>query len=169
MVAVPGLGTPYGRSVLSWCKKNGLPAILMSESKWDDKPRSRIKEYIKWKLFISKFDAALVGGENHKQYLVDIGFSKDKIFTGYDVVDNDFFRLGAERARGDIEETRRRQPLIPEKPYFIATTRFLPRKNLLRMVEAYEKYVKSVGDEACLDLVICGSGEQEMQRRELVK
>ncbi len=39
----------------------------------------------------SKFGAALVGGEKHRNYLLDLGMRADQICFGYDVVDNNYF------------------------------------------------------------------------------
>lgn len=60
-VVIPGWGFPVSRAALSWCKHHQVPAILMSETKWDDEKRLWWKEKIKFWLLIGKFDAALVG------------------------------------------------------------------------------------------------------------
>ncbi|BAY31553.1 glycosyl transferase, group 1 family protein [Nostoc carneum NIES-2107] len=167
-VVIPGWGFPVSRAALSWCKRHQVPAILMSETKWDDEKRLWWKEKIKFWLLIGKFDAALVGGKLHRDYLIELGFPSDRIFLGYDAVDNDYFAKQAEIARFDPVETRRRNPQIPTKPYFIAVTRLLKRKNVFGLVQAFAAYHQQMGNERAWDLVICGSGEEEPEIRNFI-
>jgi glycosyltransferase involved in cell wall biosynthesis len=48
---------------------------------------------------VKQFDAAFVGGEPHKRHFASLGIPADKIFTGYDAVDNDFFASRADDVR----------------------------------------------------------------------
>jgi len=158
---VPGWGSPSARAALKWSKRNHVPAILMSESKWDDQPRRWWKEKLKSIFYVSHFKSALVGGRSHSDYLVQLGFPKESIFQGYDVVDNDYFSARAIEAKRNTLQIRQRYPNIPERPYFIAVTRFIARKNVLRLVEAYAQYRQSTTTEQSWDLVLCGSGSEE--------
>lgn len=167
-VVIPGWGFPISRAALSWCKRHKVPAIVMSETKWDDEPRQWWKELLKFWLYIRKFDAALVGGELHRNYLMKLGFPRDRIFFGYDAVDNDYFTKCAEVARFAPDAARLRQPEIPTKPYFIVVTRLVQRKNVYRLVEAFAAYRQQIGAEKAWDLVICGSGEEESAIRNLI-
>lgn len=167
-VVIPGWGFSVSRAALSWCNRHKVPAIVMSETKWDDEDRKWWKEKLKFWLCISKFDAALVGGNLHRDYLIKLGFPGDRIFLGYDAVDNDYFAQQADIARLDPVATRRRQPGIPAKPYFIVVTRLLKRKNVFRLVEAFAVYQQQIGCEQAWDLVICGSGEEETAIRNLI-
>lgn len=167
-LAIPGWGFPVSRAALSWCKRHKIPTILMSESKWDDEKRLWWKEQIKSWLYVKKFDAALVGGKVHRDYLIKLGFPSEWIFFGYDVVDNDYFSKQARFARQNPITVRNRQPGIPNRPYFLAATRFIQRKNVLRLIEAYTAYHQQVGAVQAWDLVICGSGEQEASIRKLI-
>ncbi len=161
ILAIPGWGFPVSRAALSWCKHHQIPAILMSESKWDDERRQWWKEQLKSWLYVRKYDAALVGGELHCDYLVKLGFPRERIFLGYDAVDNDYFTQHAEAARHAPVAARQRQPGIPSKPYFLAVTRLIKRKNVYRLVEAFAAYRQEIGDDKAWDLVICGSGKEE--------
>ncbi len=168
IVVIPGWGFPISRAALSWCKRNHIPAILMSDSKWDDERRHWWKEQLKSWLYVKKYDAALVGGELHRDYLIKLGFPGERIFLGYDVVDNDYFAQRAEAARLDPFPAKLRQPEIPSRPYFLVVTRLLKRKNVFRMVEAFAAYRQQIGDDKAWDLVICGSGEEEPSIRNLI-
>ena len=48
------------------------------------------------------FDSALVGGNPQKRYAVSFGVPPEKIFTGYDAVDNDYFSTHADNAQGTV-------------------------------------------------------------------
>ena len=161
IIVIPGWGFAISRAALSWCQRYRVPAILMSESKWDDERRQWWKEQLKSWLYVRKFNAAIVGGELHRDYLVKLGFPHERIFIGYDVVDNEYFAQSAETARGTPLAARKRQPQIPEQPYFIAVTRLIKRKNVWRLVEAFADYRQYIGADQSWDLVICGSGEEE--------
>ncbi len=167
-VVIPGWGFPISRAALSWCRCHHIPTIVMSETKWDDEPRQWWKEKLKFWLRISKFDAALVGGNLHRDYLIKLGFPGNRIFSGYDTVDNDHFNQTAYRARQNPETARKQQPQIPNKLYFIVLTRLLKRKNVHRLVTAYADYRQHIGVEQAWDLVICGSGEEESNIRQLI-
>lgn len=169
VVAIPGWGFPESRAALAWCKRNGAISILMSESKYDDERRVWWKEWIKAKLYVSKFEAALVGGEAHRKYLIGMEFPSARIFSGYDTVDNQFFARTAAAAREDKQQTYARQPRIPrERPFFIAATRLIERKNVARLLDAYASYRREVGSDAAWDLVVCGSGVEENALRRLL-
>lgn len=167
VVVIPGWGFPVARAALKWCQRRRKPAIVMSETKWDDERRQWWKEKLKFWLCIRRFDAALVGGQLHCDYLVKLGFRSDRIFFGYDAVDNDYFTNQAQLARLNPQAARERQPKIPKKPYFIVLTRLLKRKNVHRLVVAFAAYRQQVSTEPW-ELVICGSGEEEPAIRELI-
>jgi glycosyltransferase involved in cell wall biosynthesis len=160
IVVIPGWGFKFCRSALRWCRKNQRKAILMSESKASDDTRWFWKEWIKSGL-IKHFNAALVGGTLHKEYLVHLRMPSEKIALGYDVVDNDYFVNQTEYARANADKIRLDYPQIPQRPYFIVLTRFLPRKNLHRLLQAYEKYQQQVDENSVWHLVVCGSGSEE--------
>ncbi len=168
IVTIPGWGLPIARAALAWCQRHRVPAILMSESKWDDEKRQWWKEQLKYWLYVRKYDAALVGGKLHRDYLIELGFPRDRIFLGYDTVDNDYFAQRAKVARQDPIAARQRQSNIPSRSYFIAVTRFIKRKNVARLVEAFAAYRQDVGEDRAWNLVICGSGEEEPAIRKIV-
>lgn len=166
-VAIPGWGFPYARAALKWCRRHQVPAILMSESKWDDEPRQWWKEWLKSQLYVKQFRTALVGAETHRQYLIQLGMPVEAIALGYDIVDNDYFAAQADIARQDPTAARSRQPQIPQRPYFITVSRFIPRKNLQRLLSAYAMYRQQCVQQPW-DLVVCGSGKEEASLKQAI-
>ena len=132
-VCISGWGSPDARACLDWCRKNGAKAIVMSETREADGKRVWWKEWIKSRL-IRRFDAALVGGASQRDYLIKLGLPADRIQVGYNVVNNHFFSEAAQQYRdADAQLTIR--------PYFLASNRFIERKNLSRLIEAYARYL----------------------------
>lgn len=90
------------------------------------------------------------------------------IETGYDVVDNAHFAAGAEAARA--AEGRMRAALGVPAAYFLVSARFIEKKNLGFLLDAYGLYRAQCAG-APLDLVIIGDGPLrtplEAQRRAL--
>jgi 1,2-diacylglycerol 3-alpha-glucosyltransferase len=150
-------GWSFGGAIaaLIWCLSHQVPAIVMSESTAIDERRHWWKEAIKRRI-VSLCSAALVGGSRHRDYLVALGAAPSHIFTGYDVIDNGHFRAGAERARQSGQQLRVRLEL-PIR-YFMACSRFAPKKNLFRLLQAYARYRQGAGS-AAWSLVIVGEGE----------
>ncbi len=167
-VMIPGWGFKISRAALTWCRRHHKQAIVMSETKWDDEPRQWWKEKLKYWLYIRKFDAALVGGKLHRDYLVKLGFPHDHIFYGYDAVDNDYFIKQAKIARQNPLQAKQRQQQIPAQPYFLVLTRLLKRKNVDSLIKAFANYRQQLKNNLAWDLVICGSGEEEANIRQLI-
>jgi 1,2-diacylglycerol 3-alpha-glucosyltransferase len=168
ILVIPGWGFPIARTALQWGRKKRIPTILMSESKWDDEPRRWWKEKLKSFLYIRQFQAALVGGNLHKDYLVRLGMAKEAIFWGYDVVDNQYFTEKSQQIRQNPQITRKKYPQIPSVPYFIAVTRFIPRKNILLLLKAYNCY-RQQAHASPWELVLCGSGSDEATIKQFIQ
>ncbi len=90
----------------------------------------------------------------------------ERVFTGYDVVDNEYFRQKAEEVRSQRSEVRQKYAL-PEN-YFLASARFVEKKNLSKLIEAYAEYSRGSeirsqksevsNNKAPWDLVVLGDG-----------
>jgi glycosyltransferase involved in cell wall biosynthesis len=131
----------------------GVPAIVMSDSTYDDEPRTWWKERLKRPL-IRGFAAAVVAGGRSRSYLRDLGFAPDAIFEPCDVVDNGHFADQPRRVSGVT--------CPPPGPYFLCVSRYLPKKNLFRLVQAFSAY-RRLHVSGGWDLVILGSGELEKE------
>ena len=156
-VAIPGWSTNGAFAALDWCAATGTPAILMSESTAIDEPRRSWREGIKRRV-VGLYAGALVGGQPQIDYLVELGMPRARISTGYDAVDNGYFARGAKEVRSKKEEVRKRFEL-PEN-YFLASARFIEKKNLGGLIRAYADYVRRCECEKVenWDLVLLGDG-----------
>lgn len=153
-VAIPGWSHPGALSALLWCLSSGTPSIVMSASTERDAPRWWWAESIKSRV-VRHFGAGLVGGTPHRAYLHQLGVPRERIFLGYDAVDNDHFATGAEQARKNASAVRDCRSLPSH--YFLAVGRFVAKKNFLRLLEAFEQYQKETSDDTW-DLVLLGDG-----------
>jgi len=137
IVVVPGWSSADAVSALWWCGKKNIPAVVMSESTAWDERRVVWKEWIKSRL-IKLFSAGLAGGSPHADYLAQLGLPRDRIFKGYDTVDNDYFAAKTAEVRSQKSEVRNQRGL--PKKYFLASARFIEKKNLSKLIEAYARY-----------------------------
>ncbi len=156
---LPGWSFDLSQKALKWNASRSVPAVVMSESKRDDDTRSWWKEQLKYWLYIRKFKGALVGGDAHANYAVELGLPRERIFKGYDAVDNAHFAKEAAYAREHEAEVRTAFPKMPARPFFMAAFRLMARKNALALLEAYVQYRQQCPQDPW-DLVICGNGEQ---------
>jgi glycosyltransferase involved in cell wall biosynthesis len=167
VVAVNGWNNFGSLVAADCCARCGIPMVVMSESARDDEPRTWWKEIIKRRI-VALYSASLVGGQRHVDYLVELGMPRDRIFTGYDVVDNDYFRQKTAEVRNHRSEEREKYGL-PEN-YFLASARFIEKKNLPKLIRAYAEYrdKSDVGVQRSevsdrnrpWDLVLLGDGPQ---------
>ena len=141
VVAVNGWNNFGSLAAARCCMEQGIPMVVMSESARGDEPRTWRKEIIKRRI-VDLYAAALVGGQRHVEYLVELGMPRERIFTGYDVVDNAYFEQRALEIRNanppQADETRKKHAL-PEN-YFLASARFIEKKNLPILIRAYAEY-----------------------------
>ena len=162
VVAIPGWASPESFAGLKWVKRRRARAILMSDSQAHDAARNSLREGIKARI-IRLFDAALVAGSPHRRYVVQLGMPPDRVFLGYDVVDNKHFVAGADSARA---HQHRERLGLPER-YIFASARFIPKKNLVRLIRGYAEAISQLADAPAL--FIAGDGEGRGELEALVK
>src|SRR5213595_3198226 len=157
VVAVNGWNNFGSLITADCCVRRAIPMIVMSESARQDEPRTWWKEMIKRRI-VNLYSAALVGGKRHVEYLVELGMPRDRIFTGYDVVDNAYFRRSAEEIRSHKSDVRKQYGL-PEN-YFLASARFIEKKNLPTLIRAYAAYRQKseASGNPPWDVVLLGDG-----------
>jgi glycosyltransferase involved in cell wall biosynthesis len=154
VVAIPGWSYPRALAALRWCVHTGTPAVVMSASTAYDFDRPWWRERLKQRI-VAHFGAGLVGGTRHRSYLQELGLSDDNIFLGYDAVENEHFTNGANKVR-ERGAAIRRDRSLPDA-YFLGVCRFVPKKNLTRLIDAFARYRERAPDQAW-DLVLLGDG-----------
>jgi L-malate glycosyltransferase len=127
------------------CRLLGKKAVLMTESKFDDFSRNVWKELAKAFLCLP-YEAALVGGRRHKEYVEFLGMSRKPIEFGYDTVS----------MRRMVESVTVREA---GESGFLAVARFVRKKNLPFLIHAHSRYVSLAGTSA-RPLCIVGEGEE---------
>lgn len=133
LCAIAGYSHPAMLALISLCAARGIPWILMSDSQEIDEIRRPSVEWTKSRI-VKLASAGFVAGQPHLAYLARLGMPGDRLFTGYDVVDNAYFAREAARWRSGSDGA---------PPYFLASARFIPKKNLHRLLEAYARYLSS--------------------------
>ena len=165
-VVITGYYFPAMRAAARWAQRHGRASIFMGDSQWGDRRRIALREWAKGWWVRRHYDAAFAAGERTVEYLMRMGFPRERIWTGYDVVDNQAFATGAATARSQADSLRNSLGL-PER-YFLFVGRFAPEKNLVRLLEAYAGYRQTAGQSAW-GLVLVGSGPLEKELRAQVE
>ena len=155
VVAVAGWATPECFAAIYWARHNGRRIVMLSESQEHDASRSRIRDYIK-KRVVALCDAALVGCTPHAAYISKLGIPPGRVFHGYNAVGNAHFAENGAAAQIDAEATR--TALGMPRRYLLASARFIPKKNLPRLVAAFGRAIE--GRDEAPDLVILGDGPE---------
>jgi glycosyltransferase involved in cell wall biosynthesis len=158
---VNGWGFSSSLAAIRFGRKYRIPLVVMSDSTEWDHPRKQPQEWIKRNL-LKLFSAAFVAGQPHQRYLQNLGFPESAIVQGYDVIDNSFFMEGS-LTRGGTNESR-----TFKTPYFLASGRFIEKKNHLLLIQAYADFRKDAEERngPIPDLVIIGEGSLRNQMEE---
>lgn len=127
--------------------------FVFVDNQLNDKQRNPAIEFFK-KYYMRLFDGIVCGGSTHIDYLTYLGYSTERIATGYDCVDSDRILAYATQVR-----TQNLKPLSPYAQYFLCIARLIPKKNLFKLIRAYDLYKRNVSLELePWKLVLCGNG-----------
>ena len=159
-VAVPSYSTPDARAVVAWCRRHRRAAVMLYESRAGDAARNPLREAVK-RVLVRQFDACFASGAAHGAYAVGLGIPPEAVVLGRSVVDNEAFAAGAEAARRSPATWRELPGLDADTPFFLASNRFIQRKNLPALVRAYRAYrARSEADgRPPWRLVLLGDGD----------
>ena len=146
-----------------WARLHELPAILMSESQAIDRPHVWWKELIKQRR-LHWFDAALVGGPTHRDYLVQLGMPP----AGSRWATTQSTTTFSPRTPACGDSTRTAASGLPSAPYFLTVCRFVPEKNLVRLITGFARYRAQCDPRTAWDLVLCGDGPLASQIEQAV-
>lgn len=142
VAAICGYGMAPGVAMLEFALERRIPVVIFSETNYFDHPRKILPELLK-RQFVRNCTAAVASGTNAAEYLRSLGMSDAAVQVGYSAVGTAHFRSNREHR--------------PENPYFLSCSRFIPKKNLLRLIDAYAIYRRTV--PAPWPLKIAGDGE----------
>ena len=137
----------------------GRRVVVMTDSKFDDMPRNLAREAAK-ALLLRPFHAALVAGHRQVAYLRFLGFTTRPVVLGYDTVS--LARVRDQAGGANAPDGA----LFGERP-FAFVGRFVTKKNLIFLLQAYAAYRSRCGAES-RRLVMIGGGEQEAALREFI-
>ncbi len=156
------IGIPYSHLeflILAWTLRLlGKQVILLSDTKFDDRPRSAAFEYAK-RLALSCYNAAIGGGARSMDYLRFLGFRQRLVLPGCDGV-------SIERIRNDARLAGTGETAFAERD-FVFAGRFIAVKNLPLLIDAYARYVELAGPGP-RRLQLAGSGPLETELRRQV-
>lgn len=151
------IGIGYDRPdiiALSWLLRlTGCQVVVMTDSKFDDRPRRAWREWLK-SLVLNAYTAAIVAGRRQGDFLRYLGFQRRRILPGYDTVSTS--RIAAEAGAAPMPSFAARS--------FICIARLVPKKNLFSLVDAYVRYVELAAG-APRPLVIVGAGPLDASLR----
>lgn len=154
------VGVGYGHLdiiALSWfLRLLGVRLVLLNDSKFDDRPREALGELGKTAI-LTCYHAAIVAGQRHMAYLRFLGFRRRPILPGFDCVDAD--RVRAEGKAFAVSGTRSHAAR-----QFIFVGRFVPKKNLATLLEAFAIYLTRTKQPA-RRLQLVGAGQLEPELR----
>ena len=153
-IALPGWSSRAAFASLIWARERSIPAILMSETNSWDFARKPVAEWVKRRI-VAHYSAGLVTSDSQARYLVDLGLREAAIFRGYNAVDNTYFAQAAAATTmpGGLPEAIRGR-------YFLTSNRFIEKKNLARLLDAYAAFRRGRSDDpADWPLVLLGDGE----------
>jgi glycosyltransferase involved in cell wall biosynthesis len=147
----------------------GCRVVMMNESHAGTEKAVGWKRFIKRQI-VKRFDAALVGGKPHQRHFGSLGIPLERIFTGYDAIDNAYYSDIANMVRdaefavqrfqsGEIKSSNAQDGCVDasyaasfqgyraayELPdqYFLSLGRMVKKKNLSTLLEAYALFVRT--------------------------
>jgi glycosyltransferase involved in cell wall biosynthesis len=149
--------------VLVAAKSLGIPVLLRSDSTLSDRTRGRVRLAAK-RLFFAFLRQMVsgvfaVGNENAEYWRVSLG-NDIPIFPMPYAVDNDSFRMLAQKAAPHREALRCELKLEPGFPIFLFASKLQRRKRCIDLVEAFLQLAPAPGAHPPAYLLIAGDGEE---------
>jgi glycosyltransferase involved in cell wall biosynthesis len=154
MIFAPATAFPEGMAAVAYRLHHKKKLVMMDDA-FERTVRCDFLPRLAKRAIHQNIDAVFIPAPSHQAYYFGLGFPSERIFYGVDVVDNDFFSL-QEGPTADKQDVREALSL-PDR-YFLFVGRFLERKGIDLLVEAFRRYREVFGGRAW-DLVLVGTGE----------
>jgi glycosyltransferase involved in cell wall biosynthesis len=155
IIFAPAIAFPEGIAAVAYRMTSGARIVSMDDT-WEHTDRRGFLVKLIRRLIYRNVDAVFVPSASHLSYYTGLGFAKERIIFGVDVVDNEYFMKQAELVHHKEPEIRDALQL-PDN-YFLFVGRILPRKGIEILLKAYKQYRETAKGEMW-DLVIVGSGD----------
>ena len=137
LVLTCGYERPESLAAVLYAWVTAAKTFLMLDNQFEDRPRHWLVETVK-RTYMKFFQGFIYGGDTNRDYLRRLRVKADKEVHGYNCVDNDLIYSVARELRKDSNRA------TIKSPYFLCVARLIPKKNLLRLLDAYEIYRASV-------------------------
>jgi len=137
-------------------RRKGAKVFFCSDSKLDDYPRRAPTEWLK-RFLLRSYDGGIVAGSRSHAYYRSLGVAAECLWPGYDTVSNARLRYLVDR-----DDTMD----FADRP-FLFLGRFVPKKALHLLLEAYARYCTQTPNPR--GLVLAGSGPLEEALRAQAK
>ena len=155
------IGVPYSKPdvlLLVWVLRLlGKKVALASVSKFDDYPRTSGFEFAK-RLALAGFHTVIVPGVRSLEYYRFLGFRRSRLLFGGN-------SISIERVRSQAASALDKTPIPFGERDFVYVGRFIEKKNLSLLIEAFARYC-ALEPSSRRKLVLIGSGPLEAQLRE---
>jgi glycosyltransferase involved in cell wall biosynthesis len=146
-----------------WARRMRVPFLLWVESTSADQRRGHASVEALKRHFLRLCTGFVVAGLSSRQYMRQFGIADRLIFMAPDAVDNEFFRKGAEAARGNSRALREQLRLPPR--YFLNVGRLIAVKGVFDLLEAYAKLEAQLRENVSLVFVGDGVAKPELEAR----
>ena len=139
-----------------------IPFILWSGSTVNEPSKLRSFSLPLIKLIVKYADAYIAYGTNAKEYLVQLGAQKDKVFVSFNTVDTTFF--GKQCVKCKSKKTILKNKFgINHENIILYVGQLIERKGVNYLLKAHEK----LSDKYDVGLVLVGSGNQKQELMKL--
>jgi glycosyltransferase involved in cell wall biosynthesis len=157
VVFAPATPFPEGMAAIAYRNASGARCFMMDDAWQRSDQRGFVVTSVK-RWIHQSVDGAFVPGPSHARHYEQLGFPRERIVFGVDVVDNAWFAAQADRARARATSLRA-ELRLPER-FFLFVGRFIGRKGLTTLLQAFEWYRRARPEG--IDLVLVGGTEDDL-------
>ncbi|HOP59817.1 MAG TPA: glycosyltransferase [Candidatus Saccharicenans sp.] len=157
-----GYSTLANWIALTYSKRFKKPLILWTSTTKESVERHDCLHAAMRAFFIRRADAFVTYGKGATEYLLGFGIKPERVFTGCNVGDVEFYKRATAEYRKSVEFAKMRESL--RLPVIIYVGQFIRRKGLLQLIEA----VSGLNHEDW-SLLLVGGGPMQPEVEKQVK